>query len=67
MTDAKTPNSQNPQNHATELIPDCAIVLQVLNHADVDVEEDTVVTDPVTGTTTTMRLPKYFQIKCACC
>jgi hypothetical protein len=41
--------------------------LQVANHTDVDMEEETVVTDPNTGTTTTMRLPKYFQIKCACC
>lgn len=39
--------------------------LQVANHADVDAEEETVVTDPVSGTTTTMRLPKHFQIKCA--
>ena len=30
-------------------------------------EEETVVTDPVTGASTTMRLPKYFQIKCATC
>jgi hypothetical protein len=39
--------------------------LQVANHADVDMEEEAVVTDPVSGASTTMRLPKYFQIKCA--
>lgn len=39
--------------------------VQVANHADVDVEEETVVTDPVSGQSTTMRLPKHFQIKYA--
>lgn len=36
---------------------------EVANHADVDVEEETVVTDSVSGQSTTIRLPKHFQIK----
>lgn len=37
---------------------------QVANHADVEFEEEVSVTDPNSGATTTIRIPKHFQIKC---